>query len=457
MLGGPRRRLVRSAATSVVASAALCTALLTATAPSAAAAINHTGLVPSTPSRGYPVINVTPLLADGSKRAVFATNQIGSYLVSGGNFQKVTLKDGTVVSQPYLTAAHVDTKAIACKGLVADDEVLAVIPSATTDVGYIAGRFNKLTTPSGTVIRRSHVAKVNFATCTVDPTFVPAAVAGKVQSLALLGNRLFIGGDFDSVGGVANGTITELNATTAALQPNFKVTRTGTLTSRIKTMAVNPAGTRLIVAGRFGTLTAGGKSAASMTAVINIAGTTPVITAHTSTGYLTTKGVAMPLDNLTNAAVSPDGTLIGLTFGLASAADYVYVTPTTEVAATKYKWRHYMRDSSFGIAFSNKAVYVGGHFCKPDGGPGTAAVMAPVGGITTDCTGTTLTGGVWRSKIAALSLTDGTPLTWNPGNASFKGATALTVTPRGLLVGYDGERTATMLVGSLAFFDFNAV
>jgi len=113
-----------------------------------------------------------------------------------------------------------------------------------------------------------------------------------------------------------------------------------------------------------------------------------------------------------------------------------------------------MRDSTFGIGISNNAVYVGGHFCKPDGGPGLSEEMTPVSGHNT-CTGTELfTGGVWRSHLAALSLTDGTPLTWNPGQNSFTGARDITVTSRGLLVGYDGEKTNDKLVGATAFFDF---
>ena len=81
--------------------------------------------------------------------------------------------------------------------------------------------------------------------------------------------------------------------------------------------------------------------------------------------------------------------------------------------------------------------------------------MAPQMGLDT-CTGTSFTGGVWRSHIAAMSLTDGTPLTWNPGEASTNGGKALTVTNRGLLTGFDGERVNSIRTGAVAFFDFGS-
>jgi Bacterial Ig domain len=217
----------------------------------------------------------------------------------------------------------------------------------------------------------------------------------------------------------------------------------------VRGLDLNADATRLIVAGRFGTMSGSGRTIAAPTAVIDISNpAAPVLTAHSSSGYVT-------IADLQDAGIAPDGSTVGLVYGTATTSDYVYLTPTTESAVT-YRWRHYMRDSSFSVAVTNTAVYVGGHFCKPDAGPGASELMEPKMGLDS-CTGTTnFTGGVWRTHLAALALADGTPLTWNPGQDSFGGAQRITATTRGLLVGFDGDRTNSIRTGALAFFDFGA-
>ncbi len=112
-----------------------------------------------------------------------------------------------------------------------------------------------------------------------------------------------------------------------------------------------------------------------------------------------------------------------------------------------------MGDSSTGIAVSNNAVYVIGHFCKIDRGPGTTDTMSAKMGLNT-CTGSSsLPNGVWRTHTAALALSDGTPLTWNAGADSTFGGQEVTVTTRGLFIGFDGQRADSIRTGSVAFFD----
>lgn len=418
--------------------------------------IAHPGLPPARPATGYPVISdQPPIQGNRAKvpREVLSADQVDRYVVAGGNFLTVELQDGTSISRPYFTAWNLDTKQIACTGTTFDGEVLKVLPGETWDAFYVAGRFSKVTGPDGVVRTRTRIAKLRLPDCRVDTTFTSPTPNGKVDELALLGTRLFVGGDFTTIGGRAVSTVAELDARTGAVNPAFSLAFSGGLTSRLRGMAVTRGGTRLVLAGRFGTVTQGARSVAAPTAVVDVSGPSPVLTAHSTTGLTNRRGAALTVADLQDAAVSPDGTRVALAYGTATDSDYVYLVPTTEAAAVRPVWAHYMRDSSFGIGISNTAVYVTGHFCKPDGGPGASEVMAPVAGITSDCTGSSQTGGVWRSKLAALSLADGTPLAWNPGNGSFRGGQVVTVTPRGLLVGYDGNRTGLLRVGALAFFD----
>jgi hypothetical protein len=415
--------------------------------------VPHATLVPELPATGYPKILNTPTFIDlntTQKREVFAADQVGRYIVAGGDFYEVELQDGTVLQQKYFTAWNIDTKQIVCPNqLTFDNEVLAIAPGPTPTKVYVAGRFNNITGADGVKRTRVKVGLVDLATCSVDTTFVTTGGNGKVEEIVNANGRIFIGGDFTSIGGVAVETIAELDGTTAAVKTAFNFPTVNELTSRIRGLDVNATATRLVVAGRFGTISGNGRSINAPTAVIDISDpNAPVLTAHSSSGYVT-------VADLQDAGISPDGASVGLVYGTATTSDYVYLTPTTESPVT-YTWRHFMRDSSFSVAVTNNAMYVGGHFCKPDAGPGTSDVMAPKMGFD-DCTGTrNYTGGVWRSHLAAFSLTDGTPLPWNPGQDSFTGARRIVATTRGLLVGFDGERVNDIRTGALAFFDFGA-
>jgi trimeric autotransporter adhesin len=426
-----------------------CLALSAGTAgvvPAASAAFTpHPTLVPQVPSRGYPVILKT------TERQSYAVEQAGNAIVSGGDFQEIELQNGTIIQQPHFAAWDVDSKQMLCQQkFVFNKPVLAVEPGPTPTTVYVGGKFSKVTGADGVARSRGKVALIDLADCSVSTDFVPGSANGKVTDIEYGGGRLFVGGDFTSVGGNAVETVAELDPANGAYRSAFNFTTAGESSSRIRGMELNPANTRLIIAGRFGAISRAGVSISAPTAVINIANpAAPVLTNHRSSGVTT------PIADLLDAAISPDGSRIGLAYGTATNSDYVYLIPTTE-STVSYTWRHFMRDSSFGIGVSNNAVYVAGHFCKPDAGPGASVVMAPVSGLDT-CTGSTrFTGGVWRSHLAALSLADGTPLEWNPGQSSFTGGRAVTVTSRGLLVGYDGERTADRKVGTTAFFDFNA-
>lgn len=441
-------------ATSVVA--ALLVALSSA-APAQAEVRPHPTLVPEVPAMGYPIILKTPLLPDEDtprwdrpqSREVLVADQVGRAIVSGGNFAEIQLQDGSVIQQNYFAAWSIDSKQMLCQQqLTFNNEVLAVAPGPTPSEVYVGGRFTKVAGADGVERNRSRLALIDLSDCSVGLAFKPTGINNKVNNIVRSGDRLFIGGDFDQVAGQAIETVAELNPTTAAPLTAFSFSTAGELTSRIRGMGANPDGTRLVIAGRFGTISRGGVSIPAPTAVIDISDpAAPGLTAHRSSSSIAVK-------DLQDASVSPDGAWVGLAYGTATVSDYVFLFPTTEAPVTR-RWVHFMRDSAFGIGVSNNAVYVTGHFCKPDAGPGSTELMEPQMGFNT-CGGTGFAGGAWRSHIAALSVTDGTPLAWNPGQGSYRGATEVTVTTRGLLVGYDGERTADRLVGALAFFDLGA-
>ena len=62
------------------------------------------------------------------------------------------------------------------------------------------------------------MAKVDLATGKVDTTFKPKSVKGRVRTLALDGDRLYLGGEFLSVDGKARPKLAAVDARTGALQ-----------------------------------------------------------------------------------------------------------------------------------------------------------------------------------------------------------------------------------------------
>ena len=437
----------------IVVSAISASVVVAPRAVLAAPIINHAGLVPTTPALGYPIITDTPTYLAFNPacpqgcvkhREVFVTNQVGRYIVSGGNFFNVELQDGSVLNKRYFAAWNIDTKQIACSNVVFDGEIFAISPGPTADTLFVGGQFTRVTGPDGVQRARTRLVKLKLPDCSIDTTFGSPGANAKIDEFALVGNRLFVGGDFTEIAGQHASTVAELDATTGVVNPAFSFTVTNSLSSRVRAMGISPDGNSLVVAGRFGTIAGNGRTITSPTAVFDITQPQrPQLTAHSSSGYV-------ELKYLTDASVSPDGSLVGLTYGTLTAADFVYLTPTTTAAVT-FRWKHFMRNSSFGIGVSNNAVYVGGHFCKVDEGPGSTDVMTP--NSLDSCAGAATPRGVWRTKLIAMSLTDGTPLSWNPGQESFTGAREITVIPRGILIGYDGVRTNHVRVGALAFLD----
>ena len=103
--------------------------------------------------------------------------------------------------------------------------------------------------------------------------------------------------------------------------------------------------------------------------------------------------------------------------------------------------RHF--DSVYSVAITEKAVYIGGHFSwnesptAPDPWPGLDDVGYGTGqGLSGYGLGDEV---VRRDHIGALDPATGKALEWNPGSNSFEGNKAMLATPRGLLVGGDGN------------------
>jgi hypothetical protein len=116
------------------------------------------------------------------------------------------------------------------------------------DVAYVGGSFTTATAPTGGASApRANLAAFDARTGALLQTF-RADTNGTVRSLATDGTRLFVGGSFTSVGGVARSRLAALDPTTGAVITGWNAPAN----SNVYALAVG--GGRLHVAGSFSTL-----------------------------------------------------------------------------------------------------------------------------------------------------------------------------------------------------------
>ncbi len=415
--------------------------------------VEHRGLVPENPQRNYPTILTTPF-TDETPRQTLAVDMIGPYIISGGDFRQIRLQNGTTVTQPNLAIVDSRNRSLVCLNLDVDDEVHAIAPGPRANTAIIGGRFDTVNGSDGVTRGRNKIALIDLDNCSVDRSWIVEGLNGRVTELAVTGNRLFVAGNFTNVEGTGIGHLFEVSLDNATLNRSFDPNFQGQRSRAIVAMEASPNGNRLAIVHRATSIM--GQSLRG-SAIFDISNPSNIrLTAHRldrNAGFGAGRGrVYERFDRIQSGAISPNFSTIIITQGPGQAQDYVTALPTVE-RTTNARWQLWMRDTTFSAAATNDVVYVAGHFCFIDRGPGNGPVLAPNGGPSV-CDGLEQPSGAHRTQMAALDINDGTPLDWNPGNNALVGARALTVVDRGLLMGFDGDRSNNRFVGTTAFFDF---
>ena len=427
----------------LLAAAALVSSPLTGDADAAPRTINHASLVPQTPETGYPIIELDRVLEGrGPYTNVYAVDQIGDLIVSGGDFRRIKLQNGQTIAQTSFAAWGVEDKQLRCPAqFTFDDTVYAVEKAPWPNHVYVGGKFRTITDSTGTTYARQKMALLDLNDCTVDPIFDIVASNNRLQSIEFEHGRLFVAGGFTSIAGHDSVLVAELDPFTGKAVKAFQAT--GTINPSFgmsRALEINDAGDRLVFLARYVTsLSMGGTTINnSASFVFDISDPeAPKLTNH-SWPFFTGWG------QMHGGGISDDGTKIAASYHMGVHFIDVVESPQTT------KWTHWNGDGTFDAAVSNNAVYASGHFCRTQPGPGPTDNMGPVGGHTRCSLG----GQTYRTQFVAYSLVDGTPLTWNPGNTAQVGGKAITITPRGLLFGMDGMSVAEVWTGQVAFLDF---
>ncbi len=422
-----RLRRILSCLAAAVTAVAVPTAFLSAAhaAPSQATVVNA---VPATS---------TPDFNDG---IVYAIGQVGSQIIVGGSFTNESNHGSTtVINQKYLVAFNAATGALnTAFAPVLDGEVHGVTPGPTANTVYVTGAFNNVNGGAN-----KSVILLNTTTGATVTGFKAPSINGQGQAVALVNNHLILGGTFYTVGGKPHSGLVSLNPTTGAVDTYLNVQLTGHHSYNgsgangavgANRMAVNPAGTRLVVIGNF-------KNADGVVhdqvVMIDLNTTSAVVDPNWNTSGYSAACYSNAFDSyIRGVDFSPDGAYFVI---VATGGNGTNIDGTPSLCDTAARWTmsdtgtnvqptwvdYTGNDTLLSVQITGTAVYVGGHqrwLNNPNAydSPGAGSVPRP--------------------GLAALDPANGLPLAWNPGrNPRGAGAWALFATANGLYVGSDTD------------------
>jgi hypothetical protein len=250
---------------------------------------------------------------------------------------------------------------------------------------------------------------------------------GTVTSLARIGRRLYVGGDFTGVGPVTRTALAGLDAVTGSVDPTFAIRPDGPRGGRIRIHALSLSHGRLAVGGDFATLD--GLSRPQL-GLIDVAAS-PAAVAPWRTGAYRGRCRSDFPSYVRGLDFAPDGSYLAVvTTGGPGGPDRMCDTAARFETGARDEVRptwvnHTGGDSLYAVAATGAAVYVGGH---------QRWLNNPLG---RDSAGP---GAVTRPGIGAIHPRTGKALTWNPTRERGIGVKAFLAHPGGLLVGSDTTR-----------------
>jgi hypothetical protein len=395
-------------------------------AAQAASSVVHTTMPTIVPS------TATPDVTDGEVETIV---KIGNKVIIGGTFTSAA-EHGSDVTVPRANIMAFDaTTGVIDNSFVpsVNGEVTALLPGIAPDTVYIAGYFN---TVNG--VTRQKVALLNTIDGSLVTGFKVAGTSAAVNDLALVGNRLYLGGIFTEVGNVAHVGLATVDATTGKLDPYMNIQLQGhhnwngtgaKAATGVERFDTSPDGTKLVVVGNFKTVDGTDHDQAVM---IDISTPDNATIANWQTNRYDDACARNAFDDwVRDVAFSPDGSyfvIVGTGAGFSGTlcdAAARWETNTTG-SLLRETWVDYTGgDTLLSVAITGDAVYVGGHQRWMNNSLGRDSLRA---------------GAVARPGLAALDPVSGMPLKWNAGrNSRGNGARALYATDDGLYVGSDTD------------------
>ncbi len=381
----------------------------------------------------------TPHVLDGY---VGAIAEVGDTMVIGGNFTQIASvgAPGTSIARPYIFSFQKGTGQINSSfSPVVNGEVTSILPTGDGQTVWIAGGFNSL---NGQTVR--NIAKVDLATGQRVTQFAPPALNGQVTDLRLRNGTLYLTGRFTKAGAASRPLLAAVDPLTGALDPNVRADFTDPRKSSFLTIGtadISPDGTRMVVAGNFTKVNGQDRYQIAMLDLT----TSPVSVANwQTTRYGDGCSKSFPT-YMRDVDFSPDGSQFAVVTTGAYSAPGSFLCDAAaswDAHATgtglQPNWVNYTGgDTLTAVAFTDTAVYVGGHQRWLNNPYAADRVGA---------------GAVPREGLGAMDPRSGSTLTWNPGRARGVAVYALLATNSGLWIGSDTDRIANdQYRGRLAF------
>lgn len=424
----------RAAATTAVLTVAATVGALVV-APGAAGGVAPVAAPHTTQVNALPN-SATPHATNGSVRTVAV---VGDTVVMGGDFTAAANPDRTPVARSWILAFDKATGQIRTGfNPQLDGTVHSIVPAEDGQSVYVAGAFKNV---NGA--KQSKIARLRVSDGAIIP-FNPFPNA-TVYTLALVGDRLWMGGVFTQVG-THPGRVASVNAQTGAVDTRMNIPITGTHhgigDGKIWRLEPSPDGSHILIGGSFSAV--GGQPRGQIAKLDIATDGAPTLSTWSTTRLAPTCANSVA-DSLRDISYSPDGTyfVVGTSGGLPSSNDTLCDgTSRFEEGNTPNSQPTWFNptggDSVYSVEVSGAAVYVGGHFRWSNNVNGRDRLQP---------------GGVEREGIAALDPTNGVPLSWNPGRDRGQAVWQMLSTPDGLYVASDTDRIARYLYrGRIAFF-----
>ncbi len=386
-------------------------ALRAATRFVVALAIGVVGLGAVAPAQADPVVSPVPGKTAGALDGeVYALAKVGNTVVAGGSFTSArSWGSSTAVPRAGILAFDAGTgQLVDGFAPVLDGTVYALVPGPAPGTVLAAGTFKRMDDKS---VKR--VIMIDLTNGKRIASFKAPAINGRINSLAVQGNRLYVGGNFTKVAGAPHVGFASLDYTTGAFDPFVNVqasvrhndSGSGAQSAvGVTELDVTPDGSRVVAIGNFKRVNG---LVRDQVVVLDTSGSQAVVSSTWATSRFSPYCSKNAFDSwVRDVSLSPDGSFFVVASSggphagtlCDSAARFETYATGTDVAPTWVDWSG--GDTMWGVEVTDKVVYVGGHMRWMNNTNGR------------DSAGQ---GAVARPGIAALSVQNGLPLDWNPG------------------------------------------
>jgi hypothetical protein len=378
----------------------------------------------------------TPHVLGGRVSAIV---QVGNRMVVGGNFSRVREPGRGELVRRNLFAFDASS-GIIDRGFAPDpDGHVEGLATDGTSV-FVSGRFNRIGGQPA-----AKLAKLDPNTGRQVAAF-RARADKNVRDVVLRGGRLFAAGDFSIVNGAPRTGLASLDPATGALTGDVNVRFSDPRGPHLflNKIAVSPDGARLVAIGSFTRVDGQDRH---QLAVLDV-GARPARVADWHTDVYAIQCSPSYPTYMRDVDISPDGSWFAVvTTGARAKPTFCDTAIRFELWASGRRiqptWVAYTGgDSLISVAATDAAVYIGGH----------PRWMNNYYNNDTGRTATPGPGAVPRPGIAALDVTNGLPLSWNPTREPRGiGVFAFLATPAGLWVGSDTDNIGREYHPRLAF------